>query len=313
MQVFEKTSPYKKDSRRPLVLALGNFDGIHLGHRHLLDYVVRRARQLGGRAAVFTFQEHPQHILHPEHAPENLQSRGQKIRFLKSIGVQVCFFQKFDRVFSKLSAERFVETVLVKHLGVREICLGYNARFGRGRQGDADLLRKLGAKFKFDVFQAEPVAWRGSPVSSTAVREALRHGQMNLAAGMLGRNWSLEGKVVRGDGRGRKIGFPTANLEIGEFVAPARGVYAAWIKIGNQIKRAAVNVGTRPSFREDDDLRVEVHVLDFKKNIYGKKGEVFFVKRIRAEKKFESAELLQEQIHKDIKKIRLVLKRGAQP
>lgn len=313
MRILEKTSSFKKDGR-PLVLALGNFDGIHRGHRRLLDYVVAQSKKMRGKAAVFTFQQHPQHILHPEHAPENLQSSGQKMKFLKSIGIELCFFQKFDREFSKLSAERFVEKILVKQLGVREICLGYNARFGQGRQGDADLLRKLGARFGFEVFQAEPVVRRGSPVSSTAVREALRHGKIKMVSELLGRHWSLEGKVIRGDGRGRQLGFPTANVDAGSFVRPAKGVYAARVRIGSEKKLhdAVVNVGVRPSFVGSAGVCVEAHLLKFKSNLYGKKIEVFFIKQLRLEKKFGSADLLKQQIRKDIKRAQAAFKSEAQ-
>lgn len=312
MRVVKNTLSFKKNSRRPLVLALGNFDGIHRGHQSLLNYVVAQSKKLGGQPAVFTFQEHPQHILHPTHAPENLQSFGQKMSFFKSLGIQVCFVQKFDSAFSKLSAEHFVEKVLVRQLGVREICLGYNARFGRGRSGDADLLRKLGKKLGFEVFQAEPVVWRGSPVSSTATREAVRQGKMDLAAGLLGRSWSLEGRVIRGDGRGKKIGFPTANLDAGSFVCPAQGVYAACVRVASGKKNypAAVNVGTRPSFGEKKTIRIEAHLLNFKADLYGKKIEIFFVKKLRSEKKFASADLLGKQIKKDIQKTRAVLKKS---
>jgi len=315
MRVVEKIASFKKSSRRPLVLALGNFDGIHRGHQCLLNYVVAQSKKLGGQPAVFTFQDHPQHVLHPAHAPENLQSRDQKMSFFKSLGIQICFTQKFDRAFSKLSAEHFVEKILVGQLGVREICLGYNARFGRGRAGDADLLRKLGREFGFEVFQAEPVVWRGSPVSSTATREAVRHGKMDLAAGLLGRSWSLEGQVVRGDGRGKNIGFPTANIKPGNFVCPAKGVYAARVRVANQKKiySAVVNVGVRPSFQTgDSSVHIEAHLLNFRSSLYGKKIEIFFVSRLRHEKKFSSAGLLTRQIKKDIQKARSVLKKNKQ-
>lgn len=295
------------------MLALGNFDGVHRGHQRLLRYVVRQARDERGCAAVFTFQQHPQHVLHPEHHSENLQSLDQKLQFFKNFGIEICFLQKFNRSFARLSAKDFVKRVLIKKLGIQEICLGYNARFGRGRQGDADLLKQMGKSEGFRVFQAEPVLWRGNPVSSTAVREALRQGKMDVAAGCLGRFWSLEGTVYRGDGRGRQLGFPTANLDLGEFVQPARGVYVAQIQIAKQTRMhdAVVNVGTRPSFGGAERVCVEAHVLNFKQNLYGKKIEVFFIKRLRNEKKFSSSELLKKQIFKDIQKARFVLRRKA--
>ena len=143
MRVIENISAFQKNFKKPLVLALGNFDGIHQGHQKLLDYVVSQAAQLRGQAAVFTFREHPQAILHPEHAPENLQSLEQKMNSFRERGIEICFLQHFDKHFAAVSAQDFVKKILVKRLGVREICLGFNARFGRGREGDADLLRKL--------------------------------------------------------------------------------------------------------------------------------------------------------------------------
>lgn len=310
MRVLESTRGFKKDPKRPLVLALGNFDGIHLGHQKLLAHVVNQAQRFHGRAAVFTFREHPQSILHPAHVPENLQSLEQRLAFFRERGIQICFLQHFEPQFAALSAREFVEKILVRQLGIREICLGYNARFGHGREGDADLLRQLGKDFGFEVFQANPVTWREVPVSSTAVRDALRQGKIELAKNFLGRAWSLSGKVVRGRSAGKKLGYPTANLDLNGYVRPALGVYAVQVRQGKDKKffPGVANFGVRPTFEETKKPVLEIHLFNFKKNIYGKKIEVFFVKRLRNEKKFGSEQDLKKQIQKDVKAAKLALK-----
>ncbi len=322
MRVFENTTSFKKDPKRPLVLALGNFDGVHLGHQKLLNYVVSQARKLGGRAAVFTFREHPQAILHPQHAPETLQSLEQKLNLFREHGIEICFLQHFDRRFAALSAEAFVRKILVQRLAIREICLGYNARFGRGREGDADLLRRLGAKCGFDVFQAKPVVWHGTPVSSTAVREAVHKGNVELAANLLGRPWSISGLVKCGAARGKKLGFPTANMDLDKYARPAFGVYAVQIVLASVPKaqpasktqparpvsyKGVANFGLRPTFDKKSKPVLETHLFNFRKNIYGKKIEIFFVKRLRNEKKFASAAALSKQIQRDIRASALAL------
>lgn len=315
MRVIENIFAFRKNAKKPVVLALGNFDGIHLGHQKLLDYVVSQARQFQGQAAVFTFREHPQAVLHPGHAPERLQSSEQKLNFFRERGIEVCFLQHFDKRFAAHSAEDFVKNILARRLGIREICLGYNARFGRGRAGDADLLRKLGPECGFEVFQAKPVVWKGSPVSSTAVRAAVRDGKMDLAANLLGRPWSLAGKVLHGEARGKKLGFPTANLDLKGYVCPAFGVYAiravmltsGKTKPAKKILRGVANLGVRPTFGGGRPV-LEAHFFSFNKNIYGKKIEIFFLKKLRKEKKFKSLADLQKQIRKDIQAAQLVLK-----
>lgn len=306
MRVFENTASFKKDPKRPLVLALGNFDGIHLGHQKLLNHVVSQARRLQGQAAVFTFREHPQAILHPLHAPESLQSLEQRLELFRRHGIEVCFLQHFDRRFAALSANDFVKKILVKQLAIREICLGYNARFGRGREGDADLLRRLGKNAGFEVFQAKPVVWRGAPISSTAVRETIRAGKVDAAKNLLGRPWSLSGKVIRGESRGKKLGFPTANVGLNGYVRPLFGVYAVQVALATASKtqparyKGVLNFGLRPTFGGTAKPLMEVHLFNFNKNIYGKKIEISFIRYLRDEKKFDSPEVLKKQIQKDI-------------
>ena len=298
------------------MLALGNFDGIHLGHQKLLNYVAAQARRSSGRAAVFTFREHPQAVLHPEHVPECLQSLNQRLEYFKAYGMEICFLQHFDRKFAALSAIDFVKQILVKRLAIREICLGYNARFGNGREGDADLLRKLGKDYGFEVFQTPPIVWKGAPISSTAVRAAVREGQMKFAANLLGRPWSLVGPVVRGEGRGKKVGFSTANVGLNGYARPALGVYAVKIKLlkrsgknqTGKILKGVANFGLRPTFKVTVQPVLETHIFNFDKILYGEKVEIFFLKRLRDEKKFDSATELKNQIQKDIRSAKLVLK-----
>ncbi len=304
MRILDGTESFRSHPQKPLVLALGNFDGIHQGHKRLLDYVVEQAHAVKGQAAVFTFRNHPQQALHPQHAAENLQTLEQKLAMFKECGIEICFLQRFNKKFSVYSAEDFVSKILVKRLGIYEICLGYNARFGRGRAGDADLLKTLGKEFGFKVCQMKPVMHAGLPVSSTAVREAVRQGRMERAAGFLGRPWSIVGRVVRGKAKGRGIGFPTANLQLKDYVQPAQGVYAVGGRVlahaSKKLMPGVLNYGTRPTFEKKKAAVLEAHFLNFNGRLYGKKIEIFFLKHLRQEKKFDSAEALKKQIRKDI-------------
>lgn len=310
MRVFKNSLSFKKGPKRKIVLALGNFDGIHLGHQKLLDYVVQQAEKLNARPAVFTFREHPQAVLHPAQAPERLQLLDQKLKFFRDSGIEICFLQHFDRNFSSLSATEFVKKILVNRLGIQEICLGYNARFGHGREGDVDLLRKLGKEYGFKVFQAKPVVDQGTPISSTVIRNLICEGEMKHAAKLLARPWSVAGKVKHGKKNGKKIGFPTANLDWKGYVRPALGVYAVLVKQAGtkKVLKGAANFGFRPTWGASTQPVLEVHLLNFKKNIYGKEIEVFFMKHLRNEKKFESAESLKQQIQKDIHQARKIFK-----
>lgn len=318
MRIFKSISGFQKDPQKPLVLALGNFDGIHRGHQKLLNYVVEQARKLKCCPAVFTFQKHPQAILHPFQVPENLQSLDQKLSFFSSHGIKVCFLQAFDKDFSGLSAENFVKKILVGKLGIREICVGHNARFGHGRAGDADLLRRLGKDLGFHVFQATPVLYRGAPISSTATRDAIRTGKIKWVTGFLGRSWSIEGRVVKGSARGKKLGFPTANIQADGYVQPAYGVYAVRARIirssesvgvkSTSLHKGVANFGLRPTFGGASKPILETHLFNANQNLYGQKLEVFFVKRLRSEKKFSSLAMLKKQIQKDVRAAKLALK-----
>lgn len=305
MRILNRAESFRKDPEKPLVLALGNFDGIHRGHQRLLDYVVRQAKRIGGRAAVFTFREHPQSILHPGHKPESLQSLQQKLDFFREAGIEVCFLQRFTKKFSSLTAQDFIKKILVQKLGVREICLGYNARFGQGREGDADMLREFGSRLGFEVCQMEPVTLRGTPVSSTLVRESVRRGDMAQAEKFLARPWSARAKVAHGAARGKKLGFPTANMDINGYVSLPYGVYAVAAQTlskkgaGRRFLKGAANFGVRPTFGKTPKPLLEAYFFDFHGNLYGKQIEVFFLKKLRGEKRFSSPAELKAQIQKD--------------
>ncbi len=311
---------------RPLVLALGNFDGVHLGHQGLLARVTQSARSQNAIAAVMTFREHPQHVLHPTSKPPLLTSLEHKLFLLKEHGVELCFLLAFTTEFSSMPPEAFVREVLVGQLGVKEVYLGHNARFGRNREGDADLMRRLGRELGFAFYQLEPVQAAGDMVSSSRIRTLVREGKLDEAEICLGRKFSVFGTVVKGAGRGSKIGFPTANLEVASEILPPLGVYPVQVReltseagagseagvMGNLQAGSwlpgILNYGYRPTFDEKVRKAVpEVYLFDFKGDIYGKTLEVRFYPQLRAELTFPDVSALKNQIQTDIQRARQVL------
>lgn len=328
MLILSDPSAFHPDAGKPLVLAIGNFDGLHLGHQKLLSRVVERARALSGLAAVLTFREHPQHVLHPSSKPPLLSSQEHKLFLLEEAGLDLCFILPFTPQFSYLEPEAFVKDLLVGRLGVREVYLGRNARFGRDRKGDAALMRSLAARegFAFDTIDLEECA--GGMVSSSQIRDLIREGSLEEARKRLGRPFSVFGRVVKGDGRGSKIGFPTANLEVASEILPPFGVYPVRVReagvrrvpekagtekveiIRGPWLQGVLNYGFRPTFDKKQGAAVpEVHILDFTGDLYGKGFEVVFYSRIRGERAFPDVEALKNQIKTDIEEARLVLSR----
>ncbi len=306
---------------RPLVLALGNFDGVHLGHQSLLARVTESARSQNGIAAVMTFREHPQHVLHPTSKPPLLTSLEHKLFLLKENGVELCFLLAFTTEFSSMDPETFVRDVLVRQLEVKEVYLGHNARFGRNREGDADLMRRLGRELGFAFYQLEPVQAAGDMVSSSRIRTLVREGKLEEAEICLGRKFSVFGNVVKGAGRGSKIGFPTVNLEVASEILPPLGVYPVQVreltaetgasedplKAGPWLS-GVLNYGYRPTFDEAVKKAVpEAHLFDFNGDMYGKNLEIRFYPRLRAEMTFPDISALKNQIQTDIQRARQVL------
>jgi riboflavin kinase / FMN adenylyltransferase len=284
-------------------VALGVFDGVHLGHRAILGAAVADARASGVLAVACTFEPHPMEVLQPERAPLPITTLDERLALIAECGVEEAVVLTFTRALAAVEPEAFVKDVLVDRLRARQVVVGYNHRFGRGARGDTALLRDLGARLGFGVDVVPPLTVDGVPVSSTAIRAALGRGDLDAAARMLGRPYTLPGKVVAGAGRGRTLGFPTANVAPDRPVLVAAGVYACTVEVSGQQRRAVVNIGVRPTFGEET-LAVEAYLLDFSGDLYGQTVRLLFVSRVREERRFPSVDALRAQIADDVETAR---------
>ena len=289
------------------VLTVGNFDGIHLGHRAILDTVRSRARALGGAAVVYTFDPHPRKVLQPDRATKLLTTLEQRLELLEQTGVDVVVVERFTRDFARTSAEDFIREVIHARIRPLEVYVGYDFHFGRDREGSMRLLTELGPRLGFSVTIIPEVRVDGGDVNSTRIRERLGAAHVEEANAMLGRAYTVRGRVARGDARGRTLGFPTANLEPENEVLPGAGVYAGRLSLldagtppAGAGFGAVTNVGTRPTFRDGGELLVEAHLLGFSGDLYGRRVELSFEAHLRAERRFPSAEALREQIQADV-------------
>jgi riboflavin kinase/FMN adenylyltransferase len=288
----------------PASVAVGNFDGVHRGHQALVAAAVSRSRATGGSAVVLTFDPHPARVLRPQAAPAALTTLAQKEELVAALGIDRLVVVPFDARLAALSAEVFAREVLQQALGARHVVVGESFRFGRGREGDPRRLEALGASLGFAVEVVPPLVEGGLPISSSRVREALERGDVGEARKLLGRDYFVDGEVVRGDGRGRTIGVPTANLAPEEQILPTHGVYAARCRPGaGAWHAAAVNVGERPTFG-GGRVRLEAHLVDFEGDLYGARLRVAFHERLRGEQRFESTDALVAQIRRDIEAAR---------
>jgi len=288
---------------RGSVIAIGNFDGIHLGHQRLLEYCIALARESGAVATALTFEPPPLKVLRPEAAPLRISTNGQRMEWFAALGMEAAVVLPFTMELSRLAPEEFVEEILVRQLQVRAVVVGDNFRFGHKQAGDVKFLRELGMRDGFDVIVHEPVVMDGEIVSSTAIRKLISQGDVTRAARMLGRAFALTGEVVPGTGTGRKFTFPTLNLRPEQELLPAKGVYITRTVLEGEPSshRSVTNVGMRPTFN-GTGLTVETHLLDYSGNFSPKKIEVRFWKKLREEKKFAGPEELRAQIGKDIAK-----------
>jgi riboflavin kinase/FMN adenylyltransferase len=286
-------------------VAIGNFDGIHLGHRVLLNLMLEGASREGVTPSVLTFYPHPVEVLNPQKKLEQLTTTSEKLELMKSMGVKFVCVAQFDKALSELSPEEFFETHLVKGLKAKLVYVGYNFRFGKNRMGDTHLLKKLCDKHQISLTVVEPVSL-GEKVSSSLIREKIIQGKVGEANQLLGRPYSLTGIVKSGDGRGKTLGFPTANLYCApEKVLPKNGVYITRVGWQLQTFKSITNVGVRPTFHTHASQKlVEVHILDLDAKLYDESLELEFLGFVRDEMKFNSMEQLKEQIEKDILKAR---------
>ncbi len=288
------------------VVAIGNFDGVHLGHRSLFALAHKRASELGLKSAVLTFHPHPLKLLFPSRRIFLITSYQRKAELIESSDIDNLVIAPFDHEFADLKAEDFVSQVLVQHLGVAVVVVGENYTFGRNREGTLTKLHELGTKYGFTVAVAPPFLLDGELVSSTKIREAIMQGDIERAARFLGRECAITGKVVHGKGRGRGIGFPTANLVSEVELYPKEGVYAVWVESQGQRLMGVMNIGYNPTFA-DTGLTVEVHILDFDKDLYGQELKVVFVKRLRSEMSCSGIDELRSLIAGDVAKARKIL------
>ncbi len=290
------------------VVTVGNFDGVHRGHQALVAAAVLGARSTGGVSVVLTFDPHPSRVLSPDRAPEALMTVDQKEELLSRLGVDRLALLPFTTEISRLAPEEFARRVLQRALGARRVVVGSNFRFGRGRAGDIALLRRLGDELGFEAQAVEPVWHEGAPISSTRIREALARGAVGAARELLGRAFFVDGEVVLGDGRGKLLGVPTANLALRNETLPRPGVYAATCRLlpAGGPRAAVVNLGRRPTFG-GGETTLEAHLLDFSGDLYGAILRVEFQERLRDERRFDGPEALVKQIRDDIEAARAVL------
>jgi riboflavin kinase/FMN adenylyltransferase len=292
---------------KPCVVTIGSFDGLHRGHQLLIERTTEKASENGQLSAVMTFEPHPAKILAPRFSPPLLMTHERKLSALSVFSLDFTLSQRFDSEFAELTARDFARVVLAERLSASEVVVGDDFTFGRGRQGMVEDLVELGREFGFRVDVVRRKSVEGILISSTRIRSFLLQGKARAAGMLLGRPYAISGQVVTGKGRGRTIGFPTANVKTDAEILPARGVYVCdfWIEGWTEGRLAVTNVGFSPTFGPGE-LGVEVHVLDEAGDFLSKIAMVGFVERLRAERTFASAQLLAEQIHKDIDQARFV-------
>lgn len=305
MNIIRGTKNIKGSIPYPVV-AIGNFDGVHIGHQILFRKTAALAEANGGIPIAFTFEPHPLKILAPEKLPPLLTTFRKKMELIEECGIELVICADFTRQFSDQHPRDFANDILVERIGVKEVVVGFDYAFGRGREGTVRYLKQMGEEYNFLTHVVDPVKLKGHLVSSSYVRELIEDGEVGAASEFLGRHYSIPGPVIEGYKTGQAIGFPTANLDTSRVQIPGTGVYAVYVMHQEKKYNGVVNVGFNPTF-DRDTLSVEAHIFDFDERIYGQKIEVVFVRRIRSEIKFKSAEQLVKQIQKDIQTAKTIL------
>jgi riboflavin kinase/FMN adenylyltransferase len=289
------------NGNRKVCLAIGVFDGVHLGHQQIIRQTINDARQHEAVSLIVTFDQHPNAIVAPDRVPPLIYSAPQKSRAIETLGADALLVIRFDEEFSRQTGEQFIRGLARDLRHLQSICVGADFVFGCKRTGNVALLKTLGHAIGFQVHGLAAVALDGETVSSTRIREAIRAGDFDAASQMLGRAYSIAGKVVRGDQLGQQLGFPTANLETKGMLLPPNGVYAAHASVGGKSFRAVLNIGRRPTVQNPTpESRVEVHLLDFTGELYGQELEITFAAKLRDEQKFCSLDQLKAQIARDV-------------
>ena len=290
------------------IVTVGVFDGLHIGHQAVIQQVLTQAKKFNLASFVLTFDPPPLAFLAPERCPPALTTLPKKIEILEQLGVDAVVFARFDAYLQQMSPDTFVQQVLLQRLHARQVIVGYDWQFGKGRSGNAEALKQLGDQYQFDVMIVGPVQLYDKPVHSTRVREAIAGGNLDFTSELLGRRYSIMGEVVKGEGRGRQIGFPTANIDAGNQMLPPSGVYAVQVKLEDCMFAGVLNMGTRPTF-DGEKFQIETHLFDFKKMIYGEEIEISFIKKIRTERRFPTPEMLVNQIKQDVTMAKAIIKR----
>lgn len=285
------------------VLTIGTFDGVHLGHRKIIDALCERAKAIGGESVIFTFDPHPRKVVAPQETNLRLVTTlDEKISLLEQSGIDHLIIYPFTKEFSQLNYEQFVEKVLVGQIHTNYLVVGYDHKFGKNRQGDFEFLKDCAKRFGFHIEKMDVLLINEANVSSTKIREAIQHGDFETANAYLGYAFKLHGTVVEGQKLGRTLDFPTANVEASDpdKIIPGYGVYAVKVNVSGKQYSGMLNIGNRPTVNHNADNRsIEVHILDFKDDIYGQPIELTFFKKLREEQKFSSLEALKEQLKKD--------------
>lgn len=310
MQIFENldiiSSPFKN-----AVVTIGNFDGVHIGHQALFHEVIEKADEMDGTSVAITFEPHPLRVLTRNNHPPLITRYEQKVELIERAGLDVLICVPFTREFANISARSFIKDILMDHIGMKAVVVGKDYTFGKNREGNLDFLKTLGHDYGFSVFVLDWIKGANAietRSSSTIIRELVMEGQMEKAQKLLGRNYQIRGTVITGRNRGGKLlGFPTANINLYDELSPRTGIYAVTVELedGRKLKGVA-NIGYSPTF-DDNVFTVEVHILDFREDIYNQKIRVNFIHRIRDEKKFSGVSELSAQIEKDVKTARKIL------
>ena len=285
---------------KPSIVTIGTFDGVHLGHQKILSKLVSEGKKSKLETIVLTFFPHPRKILNPSIQLSLLNTQSEKIELFKSSGIDNLITQKFNKDFSEYSAEKYVQKILVNKLKTKKILIGYDHRFGKNRDAGIKELKTLGDKYNFDVIEISAKEKNNISISSTKIRNALFNGKLNIAKSYLGYDYKITGKVIQGNSIGRKIGYPTANLQVmdKDKLIPKRGVYLVYTKLENKVIHGMMNIGIKPTIKSKEGS-IEVHLFEWKKNIYNKSIDVFLKKFIREEKKFKSLDKLADQLKID--------------
>tara|TARA_Y100000992_G_scaffold293502_1_gene252197 strand:- start:104 stop:1012 length:909 start_codon:yes stop_codon:yes gene_type:complete len=301
MKIFRNTSI--KNNYKNSVIAIGNFDGVHLGHKKVIKEALKKARSINKKFGLLTFEPLPVMFFNKQIKNHRLNSLSQKIMQLKREKLDFVIIQNFNKKFSKLSYQKFISKILNRKINCKYIYVSKNFRFGNKREGDVKKLKKSEKKFKFQTIITKPQKKYKRIISSTVIRNLLKQGNIKKVSNLLGRPWEVEGKIIKGEKRGRKLGFPTCNISLKNYVSPKFGVYAVRVVIDNISRKGIANIGYRPTFN-GKKLLLEVNIFGIKRNLYNKKIKVIFSKFIRPEKKFKSVLELKKQIKIDINNVK---------